>query len=262
MTSRCSAWHTSNTYTPVPNLQETPEKEEMQPTPSPSLASSVINSSVQCPLSTPRHKPLLSTSAKRSSLIRLLDERVQQIQRIIAIAITTHKTIFDDISRLLDIAWESNTPSILIPYSISLAGIVLDMVRGGNGELDMLNAQRTSERDRDVERSNEVDGAPPGKTKRDEKSLLLILHKLDYIFASLIRGQDVASGDPLPEKISQTEKVRIRSLVLESRVAVVNYCGELEDGESDEEEELDVGRVYELTLTEIGDGMERAEFSC
>jgi Subunit 11 of the general transcription factor TFIIH len=59
---------------------------------------------------------------------------------------------------------------------------------------------------------------------------LSLLNKLDVAFASLISGKNVESGTPMPgfEKgsvISMTEKVRIKSIVDQTRMVAVKVLG-------------------------------------
>ncbi|KAI7378178.1 hypothetical protein KC328_g14026 [Hortaea werneckii] len=171
-----------------------------------------------------------------------------------------------DIRELVDIIWISGTPGLQVPYLISLALLV----------------------------GNLVTAMPPSP-----RSLFRLLGKLDHAFASLIQGRDVESGEVLPgfegrRGVSGTENVRIRSLVERTRVGVVESFkrGEFEfegvDGEEDregegmdveedddgglvlengdpnaeeEEEEGDsfdmqLARVYDRTIQELGDSLE------
>ncbi|KAI7646915.1 hypothetical protein KC322_g19337, partial [Hortaea werneckii] len=127
------------------------------------------------------------------------------------------------------------------------------------------------------------------------RSLFRLLGKLDHAFASLIQGRDVESGEGLPgfegrRGVSGTEKVRIRSLVERTRVGVVESFkrGEFEfegvdgkegdrmeveeeedgglvlengDPNAEEEEEdgsfdMQLARVYDRTIQELGDSLE------
>ena len=112
-----------------------------------------------------------------------------------------------------------------------------------------------------------------------------LLQKLDVAFSSLLHGQNVESGEALPGfeygrgKITTTEKVRIRGLVERTRLAVVVAAGKdrsidersrvietdenmttdddvVMDGTETGEEhggwEMDVARVYERTIVDLG----------
>lgn len=128
------------------------------------------------------------------------------------------------------------------------------------------------------------------------RPLFRLLGKLDHAFASLIQQRDIDTGDPLPgfsmrRGVSDTEKVRIKSLVERTRICVVDVMsrGEFEEDDSPIQEEpvqsdiegdlileepadLDVdddpednnwdmmvARVYDRTLVELGDTMEGPE---
>lgn len=128
------------------------------------------------------------------------------------------------------------------------------------------------------------------------RPLFRLLGKLDHAFASLIQQRDIGTGDPLPgfsmrRGVSDTEKVRIKSLVERTRICVVDVMsrGEFEEDDSPIQEEpvqsdiegdlileepadLDVdddpeddnwdmmvARVYDRTLVELGDTMEGPE---
>ena len=123
-----------------------------------------------------------------------------------------------------------------------------------------------------------------------------LLHKLDLTFYSLLRGTDAETGDILPGfeggkvKLSTTEKVRMRGLVERTRVAVVEVAAkgesvadagsvaqtDTEDGfttndDNDDEDvamdgtqvegnhgrwEMEVARVYERTIVELGTSLD------
>lgn len=108
-----------------------------------------------------------------------------------------------------------------------------------------------------------------------------LLRKLDHTFASLLQGVDSESGEALPgfeggKGMSRTDMVRCKSLVETTRVVVVevmNRGGEVESelpeesgmetdvnmsaGESayglDDEHDMDVARVYEGTIVQLGE---------
>lgn len=167
-----------------------------------------------------------------------------------------------DIEELVGVVWVSGTPSLQIPYLINLALLLGEAVRE----------------------------MPPSP-----RSLFRVLGKLDHCFASLIQGRDVETGEALPGfegrrgRVSGTEKVRIRSLVERTRVAVVEAfkAGEFDEGASEEsvaeDEDTDVemdgelvleggrldaeeededsydmqlARVYDRTIQELGDSLE------
>lgn len=168
-----------------------------------------------------------------------------------------------DIEELLNVIWISGTPSLQVPYLISLALLV----------------------------GNVVQAMPP-----TPRSLFRTLGKLDHAFASLLQGRDLDTGERLPgfigeRGVSGTEKVRIRSLAERTRISVVEAFkkGELEDDRPEAEEfeedrmdtdtdgelvlenaekagldddddddfNLKIARVYDATMVELGDSLEQ-----
>ena len=122
---------------------------------------------------------------------------------------------------------------------------------------------------------------------------LKLLEKLDISFSSLINREDAQTGTPLPgfgngRKVAMTEKVRLRGIVERTRISMVRLAGrgddmaesdghttddlgtedtEIEDMETDGwngedhtnmDLDLDVARVYQRTLADLNDTMDRA----
>lgn len=119
-----------------------------------------------------------------------------------------------------------------------------------------------------------------------------LLHKLDLAFSSLLRGVDLLTGAMLSgfetgrARLNTTEKVRMRGLVERTRVAVVEVAGKgggtvdsssdvksqaeteneymTDDSEAMESKpdgghgrwEMEVARVYERTIVELGVSLE------
>ena len=110
-------------------------------------------------------------------------------------------------------------------------------------------------------------------------STFRILNRLDEGFAMLLRTQSPGSHGTGISVVSKTEKVRIKSLAEETRVAVVNatsdnsYAAATQEFSSDEDSEdddraleddvepyhdeisLSLGRVYKKTLEILGDDL-------
>ena len=133
------------------------------------------------------------------------------------------------------------------------------------------------------------------------KATFHLLQKLDLAFSSLLQGSIIETGEPLPgfeagkRTISTTQKVRMRGLVEQTRVLVVEVSGksgsvydavssthgritetedETETGEEDydmEEPEapeaeyghgmweMEVARVYERTIVGLGQALAGSE---
>lgn len=157
-----------------------------------------------------------------------------------------------DVEELAGVVWVSGTPSLQIPYLISLALLTTSMIAAFS--------------------------ASP-------RQLFRLLGKLDHAFASLLVGRDVETDEPLPglqgrRGVSVTEKVRIKSLVERTRICVVETMAkgefeeEVQDADMDDEQDnLDgelimdedevsddwdmmVAKVYDKTLVELGDSMD------
>jgi hypothetical protein len=125
------------------------------------------------------------------------------------------------------------------------------------------------------------------------RQMFRLLGKLDHAFASLLQEADIETGEQLPgfntgRGVSVTEKVRIKSLVERTRVGVVDTMGRGQFEEEQEEAEdmsttsdmdgdlvldgpddldvdedmtdddwnMQVARVYDKTLVELGDSMD------
>lgn len=118
------------------------------------------------------------------------------------------------------------------------------------------------------------------------RTMFRLIHKLDVVFASLLQGRDFDTGEPLPgfeggRSVTDTEKVRLKSLVERTRVVVagVMSAGEMDedeeesavddttadetmDSDADQAEDMDVdanswdmetAKVYDRTVVELGD---------
>lgn len=231
----------------------------------PSPPPSSVGSTITGPLPRPRVHPLKSGSSKESTFINTVDARITAITRMIANkdvsgsndvhtqpgahGYTSFKQAVGDISRVTDLIWVSGTPTLQIPYLIRLATLVLQ----------------------------HIPSFPPAP-----KSMFMIINKLDYAFASLIQGHDLDTGEPLPglgtaRSVNATERVRIKSLIERTRVVVVQIMNATEfdvddgdvdnqvmqddDGEGmsldldhmDNDDEMEIARVYDRTLVELGD---------
>ncbi|KAI9872079.1 MAG: hypothetical protein M1830_002088 [Pleopsidium flavum] len=246
----------------------------------PSPPSSSITSLSQT-LPHPRAHPLKSGSAKESSFINYVDQGILNVTRRYAKKFSAgldntpgdgddeagrgyenFGEVARDLEALVDVVWVSGTPSLQIPYLLTLSL--------------MLSTYFSSF------------GFAPRPTFH-------LLHKVDIAFASLLQGRDVETGETLPgfegggRRVSQTEKVRIKGVVERTRVGVVEVAGKGEesadgttqDGMTEdsnvedisvsvtEEEgdvemdggdghggwEMEVARVYERTIVELGDSL-------
>jgi hypothetical protein len=142
-----------------------------------------------------------------------------------------------DIVDVVNVVWVSGTPGLQIPYLINLALLLSTVV---------------------------------ASMPVQPKPLFRCLGVLDACFASLIQGRDVETGEALPgfagsssagseggsrlrrKGVSDTEKVRIRSLVERTRVAVVEA---FKRGEVDVSDDTQRAAVSEDTDMDDGDGL-------
>ncbi|KAL4991759.1 hypothetical protein BDW68DRAFT_126831 [Aspergillus falconensis] len=161
------------------------------------------------------------------------------------------KEVVKDLEGVVDVLWVSGTPSLQIPYLISLSGLVNTYL---------------------------PDYPFSGK------ATFRLLRKLDSFFTSLILGEDAETGQPLSgfegrrNVVSMTEKVRIKSIAETARVLVVEKGERMdsdadgnddlkEDGEDEmdmdleikvdrlERWEMETARVYEKTIQLLGDDL-------
>ncbi|PSK53832.1 hypothetical protein B9Z65_7638 [Elsinoe australis] len=260
--------------------------------------SSVASSRTPSALPLPRSSPLKPGGSKESNFIRHVDQQILHIQRRFAKRdagqgngvpeideqgrsvdvesslqkldnserwhdVAGYKNFAEaarDVEGLMGVIWVSGTPSLQIPYLISLALLTNTMIP-----------------------------AFPASPKH----LFRLVDKLDHAFASLLQARDIDTGEPLPgfstgRKVSTTEKVRVKSLIGRTRMSVANVMakGDLEEDEEEPEEEgdeedlegdlimdeiddnggggnedwnMDVAKVYDKTLVEIGDTLDGPE---
>ncbi|KAL4753385.1 hypothetical protein BDW72DRAFT_168911 [Aspergillus terricola var. indicus] len=134
------------------------------------------------------------------------------------------KEVVKDIESVVDVLWVSGTPSLQIPYLISLSGLV----------------------------NNYLPDYPFSK-----EATFRLLRKLDSFFASLILGENAETGQPLSgfegrrNVVSMTEKVRIKSIAETARVLVVEKGDSSNpdaDGNDDSEDIEDVEYEDEINL--------------
>ncbi|KAI9660746.1 MAG: hypothetical protein M1831_003438 [Alyxoria varia] len=197
-------------------------------------------------LPTQRRHGLAPGSQKESLFISHVDQKISRINRRYAKKHTrpgddgkgelkgyqSFKEVAKDVDPLLD-----------IPYFLSLAVIVLTFMPS-------------------------FAAAP--------RSMLRLLNKLDMAFASLIQGKDLDTGETLSgfesgRRVNATEKVRMKATVERTRITVIEIMNKDEFEPENEDEDsstgnedpfdvedstdvnMDVARVYDRTLVELGD---------
>ncbi|KAF2475994.1 uncharacterized protein BDR25DRAFT_339892 [Lindgomyces ingoldianus] len=230
-------------------------------------ASSVTTSHHPSPLPRPRQHPLKPGGVKESSLISYLDQTVKAVKRRWAKRMFKDEELGQgdvkgyhhfreaakDIEDLVDVIWVSGSPNLQTPYLLTIALMITDF----------------------------LPGFPPSP-----RITFRLLDKMDHAFSSLLQGKDSDTGDILPgfengRKLSTTDKVRLKSLVERTRLTVVDVLGDdnadgekedesmgegtdgedtvkfegfgNEDEDEDEWEEMEIAKVYERTIGELGD---------
>ncbi|MCJ1353046.1 MAG: hypothetical protein MMC33_003030 [Icmadophila ericetorum] len=219
-------------------------------------------------LPVPRNQPLKSGSSKESSFIAYVDRKLLDISR-------DYEKRFDggyegfgacakDLEGVVDVVWVSGTPSLQTPYLLTIALAVTNYMPAFNF-------------------------AP--------RETFSLLGKMDVALSSLLQGRNAETGNALPGfeggrgRMSVTDKVRMRGIVSDTRLAVVNVAGKGMDsvrGESrieteteDEEDfnmesnaeinyeedrsgpgswEMEVARVYERTIVELGSTLDSSGY--
>ncbi|OCT44342.1 hypothetical protein CLCR_06229 [Cladophialophora carrionii] len=242
-----------------PQTLPTPPASAASPTPSNWSTSSRVSS-----LPTPRTHRLQPGSQKEIALIIYLDNHILKITRRYAKKFsdeglqnddtpgyTTYDQFVADVDPLVDVVWISGTPSIQIPYLLQLAGLACSYLQ-----------------------------AFPFST-----SVFPLVSKIDQGFASLLQPTQNGGISSTHPQVSVTEKVRIKSLIEETRIAAVNAASssghaasvlditdtdtddddnqreEVEQGDEDDEDEqsmsvaLALSRIYKRTLEILGDSL-------
>lgn len=236
-----------------PHALPTPPASAASPAPSTASLSSRAPS-----LPTPRSHRLQPGSQKETALINYLDNQILKItgkyaKRFVegptndkTPGYTTYDQFVADVGPLVDVAWISGTPSLQIPYLLQLAGFA----------------------------SSYLQAFP------FSRSVFPLLGKIDQGFATLL--QSAHSPPTTTPQVTTTEKVRIRSLIEQTRVEAVNAASsggygarlqditdsETDDDDDENETELDdeddeeamsiplaVSRIYKRTLEILGDSL-------
>jgi hypothetical protein len=188
----------------------------------------------------PRSQPLKAGSAKESALIRFIDTGILKMERRFAKRgtemadtkedastrgyINFHEVV-KDMENLFDLIWVSGTPSLQVPYLLTLASLIEQYLPS-------------------------FDGVP--------RPTFRLLERFDIAFASLLQGRHVETGDALPgfqagRKVTGTEKVRMKSIVERTRGIVADVMSK---GVEEEEDDDDESRIEDVTDLETGDEMD------
>ncbi|KAG5289922.1 DMC1-like protein [Histoplasma ohiense] len=241
--------------------------------PCPPASSVNSNSTVTPSLPQQRKQSLRPGSAKEMTVINFVDSHIIAIHRRHAKKFSSafaedeceadrgyenFREVAKDMETIVDVLWVSGTPSLQVPYLISLAVLLNTYLP------DFPFSARAT---------------------------FKLINKLDTIFASLLLGKDLQTGNPLPGfegklgVVSMTEKVRIKSIAESTRIIVVSaqgnedgeggVCMDMDDDDDDGDAdydggqgerpgfevfgdelgkwEMESGRVYERTIQILGD---------
>ncbi|POS88011.1 hypothetical protein EPUL_000383, partial [Erysiphe pulchra] len=222
----------------------------------------MTSTSVSSILPQPRSKPLRAGSKKEDALRRYLDERILHISRRFTKKFqpleenrvgdikgyVNMEEVVIDLDGLANIVWLSATPSLQTQYLLSIAGIFI----------------------------NYVPAFP-----KVPNATFAFLKKMDHAFSSLLNGKDLLTCETLPSFLenmnagfSKTDMVRLKGLVEETRILIVNIMKNVELEEKDnidpqleksldflEDRDMDVARVYEHTIIQLGRLLELDNFS-
>jgi hypothetical protein len=254
--------------------------------PPPSVTSAITNANSELPH--PRSTPLKPGGSKESAFIRYVDERLLRIQRRFAKretpsingdeanrdaaaiwdSVQGYKSMREackEIEELMGVVWVSGTPGLQIPYLINLALLLTTIIA------DM-----------------------PANPKQLFRVLAKLDHAFASLLQGKdVESGERLPGFDNRRGVSGTEKVRIRSLIERTRRSVMESLksGELDDayesdqeGETDQSEmdvdddlegelilegdgpyapgqeeeswEMQIARVYDHTMVELGDSLE------
>lgn len=249
-------------------------------------------SAVRAILPHPRSKPLKKGSPKESDFINYVEQKLLAISRRYGNRFSAalgeeenpdiegrgYKGLEEelrDLDAVIDVVWISGTRKIVLTVS-----------KNSHGRLSMRTASLQIAFLLTI--ALMVSTSLPSFPFAPRPTFHL-LRKMDLAFASLLKGANFETGEPLPGsesgrgRLSTTEKVRIRGIVERTRVAVVEVAGKdgsmadvkivaqavtdteedfnltedddtdiLEDESSHRRWEMDIARVYERTIVELG----------
>ncbi|OAL47206.1 hypothetical protein IQ07DRAFT_476895, partial [Pyrenochaeta sp. DS3sAY3a] len=181
------------------------------------------------PLPRPRMHPLKPGGQRESELIRYLDHGIKRVQKRVDNRVTNQQTkpttgedqgygafweVAKDVDSLVDVVWVSGSPNLQIPYLLNLAVLTAEFL-------------------------------PLFNSSNSPRAIFRLLSKLDYAFASLLLGRDLATGELLSgfehdRSMSTTDKVRLKGIVDRTRLVVVRVMAIASvDGDDDIPEPMD-----------------------
>ncbi|KAF7506995.1 hypothetical protein GJ744_011019 [Endocarpon pusillum] len=234
------------------------------PSPAPSSSLTAITKSASS-LPTPRHYPLKPGSQKEIAFINYVDSKILHINRRYAKKFSSGRDETDeeargyddfenaveDLEHVLDAIWVSGTPTLQIPYLLSLAGLIAEFLPS---------------------------------FPFNEGPTMHLVDKMDQAFAILLSQRKDSTvpfaSDASNQLVSVTDRVRIRSVIESTRVIAVEAStkdrasADTQDAsegftESEYEEltsadsnvqsrnslNMSISRMYERSLSILGDSL-------
>ncbi|KAK3942822.1 hypothetical protein QBC46DRAFT_362237 [Diplogelasinospora grovesii] len=241
------------------------------PSPAPSNATNASTRSLSG-LPHPRGSPLRPGSAKEDKVRNYVSDRMLHISRRYVkkfalvepddevVGYRSMGELCRDLEPLINIIWKSGTPGLQVPLLLNIAS----------------------------EFNTWLSSFAPSPT-----ATFSILRKLDHCFASLLTGQDIETKEPLPgfergpqrSGMTTTDKVRCKGIIEATRVLIVEVMSKEPDQEGEEDDEpgiltadesesgpdgpsrrgiweedderlhMDVARVYENTIVQLGESL-------
>ncbi|KAI1104352.1 hypothetical protein F4804DRAFT_332366 [Jackrogersella minutella] len=185
-------------------MADTPNHHGNSVLPSPALSLAAIRASKDLPQM--RTKPIPRGSRKEDSARTIIEEQLIHIARRYVkkfgipdpkdelTGYESFEELCEDFENLIDLIWSTGTPSIQIPNLLNIANIINDYLPA---------------------------------FEPDPRATFVLLKKLDYCFASLIKGRDLKTGNVLSgfrnngRGFTVTDMVRCKSLADDARRLIV-----------------------------------------
>ncbi|KAL2205556.1 hypothetical protein CC79DRAFT_1276495 [Sarocladium strictum] len=208
------------------------------PSPAPSGTSSTRPSTS---LPHPRGRSLQPGSQKEAIVRRYVEDKMLHVSRRYVkkfsnaelddslVGYRSFGEVCRDLDSIVNVLWLSGTPGLQIPFFLKLASDFTQYVRS----------------------------FPPSP-----KATFELLGKLDHCFSSLLMGRDIDSKEWLPgfensmrAGMTTTDMVRVRSLVEQTRVLMVEVMssGDFDDEDEDEDEDDGMGSQTDDTEANFSD---------
>jgi hypothetical protein len=234
------------------------------PSPHPASPSVAALSTPGRPLPTPTKKSLNARAI--SSLIRYLDNALLEtsrlhIQRAEGGGYRSVSALVEDLEKLVDLLWKSSTPSLQIQYLLQIANTFNEYLAGYQiaDEKEWHDVFALLDKlDRcfhELLTAHATDTTGMNMTEKVRLKSVIERTRLHVVKLSEL-GDDRETPDPLTESVKDFERREREEEGPSTPEDVMDVKHEGEDGDGENFAwELDVARVYERTLQEIGDDL-------